>query len=181
MHDAAYEYVKRITDAIDFTGATVLEIGSYDVNGTVRPLFGSVDEYIGIDKRDGPGVDLVTESFDGGESFDVVVCCEVLEHTDDPQGIIATAWQALKPGGVLILTAAGPGRTPHNTMGYPNLDGEHYANVEAADLVDWLGGWKAAVVEENKDAKDVYAIAEKPRKKAKKEKGEGANTDNLSG
>jgi len=40
----------------------VLEVGSYDVNGSVRPLFKNrqrFPSYTGIDMREGPGVDMV--------------------------------------------------------------------------------------------------------------------------
>ncbi|MBF0282149.1 MAG: hypothetical protein HQM07_06250 [Zetaproteobacteria bacterium] len=42
----------------NFNGANILEVGSYDHNGTVRPAFTSFqpNEYIGIDICEGPGV-----------------------------------------------------------------------------------------------------------------------------
>ena len=41
-----------------FVCDSVLECGSYNVNGSVRDLF-AVREYIGLDWRPGPGVDVV--------------------------------------------------------------------------------------------------------------------------
>jgi len=39
------------------------------------------------------------------ESFDVVLCCEVLEHMDvDPMYMLAEVNRVLKPGGLLVLT-----------------------------------------------------------------------------
>ncbi len=38
------------------------------------------------------------------ESFHVVVCTEVLEHTLNPFGAVAEMYRLLKPGGVLLLT-----------------------------------------------------------------------------
>jgi 2-polyprenyl-6-hydroxyphenyl methylase/3-demethylubiquinone-9 3-methyltransferase len=36
------------------------------------------------------------------ESFDVVYCCDVLEHVDDPGQVIAETARVLKPGGVYL-------------------------------------------------------------------------------
>ena len=67
-------------------GARILEIGSYDVNGTVRQLFGGSREYVGVDLPPGPGVDRVGfghEIDDPEASFDVAISGECFEH--DPE------------------------------------------------------------------------------------------------
>jgi hypothetical protein len=56
------------------SGAKVLEIGSYDVNGSLRSLFAKAGEYTGVDLKEGPGVDLVAfghqiDALDG--SYDI--------------------------------------------------------------------------------------------------------------
>jgi hypothetical protein len=60
----------------------VLEYGSYNINGSVRDYFGSVQKYIGIDWRVGPGVDLVSlaHNVDLPECFDTVISASLLEH-----------------------------------------------------------------------------------------------------
>jgi hypothetical protein len=40
-------------------GASVLEIGSYYVNGSVRKVFVSAGRYVGVDLIEGSGVDVV--------------------------------------------------------------------------------------------------------------------------
>lgn len=65
-----------------FVGQKVLEVGSLDVNGSVRRLFSGCD-YTGLDVAAGPGVDIVCEgqNYDAPDaSFDVVLSCEVMEH-----------------------------------------------------------------------------------------------------
>jgi SAM-dependent methyltransferase len=39
----------------------------------------------------------------GGETFDAVICSEVLEHTRDPRVVLAEASRVLKPGGRLLI------------------------------------------------------------------------------
>lgn len=36
--------------------------------------------------------------------FDVVVCQEVLEHVDNPPGVVSDIWTYLKPGGTAVIT-----------------------------------------------------------------------------
>ena len=37
-------------------------------------------------------------------TFDVVTCCEVIEHLENPRGVFRNLWSLLKPGGTLLLT-----------------------------------------------------------------------------
>jgi ubiquinone biosynthesis O-methyltransferase len=39
-----------------------------------------------------------------GRSFDAIVSTEMIEHVYDPDVVIANCWQALRPGGKLLLT-----------------------------------------------------------------------------
>lgn len=103
--------------------ACVLEVGSYDVNGSVRELYPSsiAKSYVGVDIAPGPGVDVVwpaerlVERF-GLESFDVVVSTEMLEHVADWRLAVAQMKLVLRRGGRLILTTRSPGFGLH---GFP--------------------------------------------------------------
>lgn len=152
MHPAAYEWVARHARP----GRT-LDIGGRDINGTVRALFG--DDYTALDLVDGPGVDVVADvcSYQA-KKFDVIVCCEVLEHTD--ADILGAAYRLLRKGGLLIVTAAGPGRQPHSAVdGGPLREGEYYRNVEPFELEQSLAGWSSSEVDVS--GEDVRAVATK--------------------
>lgn len=130
MHAEAREFIARCREEL-----SILEIGSRDVNGGIRDLFPGWD-YLGIDTTDGPGVNVVADgaTFDTPKRFDVVVCCEVFEHTANWPKIVTNAAKLLKPGGVFMGTAAGPGRPAHNCDGTPHDGKEHYENIDPASL-----------------------------------------------
>lgn len=160
MHHQAISYVAQFsTDAT----VKVLDIGGRDVNGTCRPLFPRAD-YLAVDLRDGPGVDIVADvtTWNTRRRFDLVVCTEVLEHCPDWQALVVAAAKFLRRGGRLILTAAGPGRAPHSAHDGGNLRaGEHYANIEPAELAAVLGDLKFQDIDVRHVGEDVQATAVK--------------------
>ena len=85
----------------------VLEVGAYDVNGTIRDLFPQ-DGYVGLDIREGPGVDMVADIINPPkillERFNTVVCCETLEHISKFWVAMEKMYDALLPGGLFIGT-----------------------------------------------------------------------------
>lgn len=108
MHDSVMTYVERLVRTHGLAGKATLEVGSLDVNGSVRPLFTGL--YHGIDMRDGPGVDEVAnaENLARHDSrWEVVVCTETLEHVRRPWVAVKEMADALSYGGWLILTARG--------------------------------------------------------------------------
>jgi SAM-dependent methyltransferase len=95
----------------------ILEMGSFDVNGTVRSLFKGAS-YIGVDIAPGPGVDVVAFGHEfqaPDESFDVVLSCECFEH--DPYWVdtFGNMFRLAKPGAVIAFTCASTGRLEHGT------------------------------------------------------------------
>jgi SAM-dependent methyltransferase len=102
-------------------GDRVLDVGSMDVNGTVRSLFFRAKEYVGIDMRPGKDVDRVMlaedlpKHFEAGY-FDVVVCSNALEHMEFWEDAIRGMWFVLKEGGTLTLVTPTKEKGRH---GYP--------------------------------------------------------------
>lgn len=139
MHEAVTDWVGRYTPGVE----RVLELGSRNINGSVRSLFVDAVDYVGVDPVPGRDVDIVG---DGAtvfvpRSFDMAVCTEVLEHVDDiiAAGIIANAFRHLVPGGRFVMTCAGPGRAPHSAIDeLPIRPWEFYRNVDSALLEKWL-------------------------------------------
>jgi SAM-dependent methyltransferase len=104
-----------VYDRIDLVTAPVLDVGSRDVNGSVRPLCPT--PYFGIDIEDGDGVD---EVYDGHtipfpkNSFQTVICTEVFEHAHRPWRLAEEILRVLRPGGVALVTARANGFQRHD-------------------------------------------------------------------
>lgn len=166
MHLGAKAFVARALPALQPV-SRVLEVGSRNINGTVRDLFPAVDLYHGIDLHPGLGVDEVADvfAFDPGDmTFDCVVCCETLEHMDPAQQpvFVARLVDLLETGGVLILTAACEPRAPHSHIdGCQLRPGEAYGNVPHEALRTWLdeAGAPLRVLDGDPVHGDVYAVA----------------------
>ncbi len=162
MHLEAYAWVAKhaTTDRV-----TVLDIGGRNINGTVRDLFPNAESYTALDIRAGDGVDIVANAATWAPTgtWDVVVCCEVFEHTDQWPAICLTAFKALRPGGVFIATMAGPGRAIHSGVdGGPFLyPGEQYGNVHGFALRRQLEacGFLDITVDEQVHSSDTRAAA----------------------
>lgn len=141
----------------------MVDIGSRDINGTVRHLFPNAD-YVGVDPVDGPAVDVVGDgtTWRPDEPVDVVVCCEVFEHTDAWPAICENAAAMLKSGGLFVVTCAGPGRGPHSAVdGRGIRDGEHYANVSIGELADVLEACGFVGIVTDQAGTDTRAAARK--------------------
>lgn len=112
VHESVLAFVAAHREASE---PPVLEVGSYNVNGSVRELLPT--PYTGVDVQPGPGVDMVA---DAGElpfpdaAFGTVVSTEMLEHALDPVACIAEMVRVLRPGGLLLVTARGNGFPHHN-------------------------------------------------------------------
>jgi len=100
-----------------FDGKKVLEIGSLNINGSVRTFFNEVD-YTGIDVAEGLGVDLVSKGEDfasPANSFDVIISCECMEHNPMYEKTWLNMLRLLKNDGLIIMTCATFGRAQHGT------------------------------------------------------------------
>ncbi len=144
MHPEVGDWVERCI-AAHGPFAHVLEIGGRDINGSVRPLFGTRCTYTVVDIVAAPEVDFVGDAVALAREgllptgVDCVVSTEALEHYPAPADVVDAAHELLRPGGVFIATMAGPGRHPHSGLVEgPPQPGEHYRNIDPDELTAWL-------------------------------------------
>lgn len=166
MHSEAFEWVSRYrTDE----PVTVLDVGGRNINGSPRGLFPNATVYRVLDIIDGPNVEIVADAatWTPDREYDVVIAAEVFEHTFVWPQICATAHKALKPGGRLIATMAGPGRPEHSAVdgGWHLHPGEYYGNVDPQMLRRVLEGcgFTDITVDQRQSPADVRAVATKER------------------
>ncbi len=140
MHKSVHAYVASEIVGRGLADKSVLEVGSYDVNGTVRDLF--TGPYRGVDSRPGPGVDEAIEvgpSFPGFRRHDVGLCLEVLEHARRPWDVVLALVFAVKHEGIIILTARGyDSRGVFPIHDYPG-DYWRFTPTALAEMLEWAG------------------------------------------
>jgi SAM-dependent methyltransferase len=128
-------------------GARVLEIGAYDVNGSVREQFAGASSYVGVDLAAGPGVDLVSyghevDHADG--TYDVALSGECFEHDPHWRETFQNMVRLTRPGGLVAFTCASRGRPEHGTTrtlvgdspGTQAQGLDYYRNLDASDFAD---------------------------------------------
>ena len=154
MHDSVMQFVQEQVTRHRLGDKHVLDVGSLDVNGSVRAMF--TNGYVGVDMREGKNVDHVLNAhglsaFFDLASFDAVVCCEMLEHDDAFWVSMREMNRVLKPGGRLILTTRGLGFPLHE---YP--DDLWRFTVSAGRKLAEIAGLKEVSVTEDPQASGIF-------------------------
>lgn len=125
-------------------GKKVLEIGSYDVNGSIRNVFNGT-EYLGVDLFEGPGVDVVSSGHLLNlppKTFDVAISSECFEHNPFWVETFKNMYRMTADSGMLIITCASRGRLEHGTTrttpemspGSQKVGWDYYKNLREADF-----------------------------------------------
>lgn len=169
-HEAQNQYFRKVREEYPdhFEWSNVLEVGSLNINGTVRDLFAHCN-YVGVDLEYGPGVDLAIQGQDlkfRDGAFDTTISAECFEHNPYWAETFANMVRMTRPGGLVTFTCAGDGRPEHGTARsdvgsspltvfagwdyYQNLNPQHFYDA------DLLGGFKTIEFEENKADFDLY-------------------------
>lgn len=117
MHRTSFEEMEHamcryLADRFD-APLSVLDVGARKVRDgfgrTYRELMPPAWRYTGCDVDSGDNVDLVMlEPYriqDVGESFDVVISGQCLEHVELPHLLVCEMARMLRPGGWLLVTA----------------------------------------------------------------------------
>jgi SAM-dependent methyltransferase len=145
-HVQQNEYMSTVRSLFPsyFANGRVLEIGSMDLNGTVRSFFSGCD-YVGLDVAPGPCVDVVCggHDYDGASAtFDVVLSCEAMEHNPHWEQTFSNMIRLCRPGGMVLFTCATDGRPEHGTkkstpecsLASQSIGWDYYRNLKASDF-----------------------------------------------
>lgn len=121
-HKEQVEFIKNIKKIYpnSFYNKNVLEIGSLNINGSVRDFFTKC-VYIGLDIDKGPDVDVVCIGHeynmpDG--SFDTVISCECFEHDPYYLQTFQNMIRLCKTKGLIMFSCATIGRKEHGTKDF---------------------------------------------------------------
>lgn len=119
MHQSSYKnmtaFRERYLAGRERESLVIADLGSYDVNGSYRPLFGETAwRYLGLDVSPGPNVDIALKDPYrwpelGSDSADVVISGQALEHIEYFWLTMLEISRILKPGGLCCLIAPSGG------------------------------------------------------------------------
>ena len=155
MHKSSLEHVERLVGRYlvhqHHKPLEIIDIGSYDVNGSYKPFFDRPGwKYTGVDLAAGPNVEVVLQSpyrlpF-ASHSVDVIVSGQAFEHVE----FFWLTWmemaRVLKPGGMIFLLA--PSRGPEHRFPqdcwrfYPDAY-RALAKYTRMDLLEVSTDWEA--------------------------------------
>ena len=145
-HYAQQAFIESTKVAVPqwFESVKVIEVGSLDINGTVRDFFTN-SRIIGIDLGPGPGVDLIMRGEELSDfflpnAFHVAISTECFEH--NPEWEKSFVNMTSLAANAVIFTCAGPGRPEHGTSRtdtgsspYTAMESEYYKNLSAEDFL----------------------------------------------
>lgn len=161
-HDSCSIFVRNAISQNDIKGKNVLEVGSCDINGSLREFIEGYapNGYVGVDIQEGPGVDQVCSADGlvdhfGPSKFDMLVSTEMLEHVRDWRAVISNFKNVLDPNGVLVLTTRSKG---FNFHGYP-FDFWRY---EVSDMERIFSDFIIESLESDTEIPGVFIRARKP-------------------
>ncbi len=114
MHLSAYQnleyfYKKYCGEFSD--NSIILDFGSYDVNGTSKPIF-EKHKYIGVDISEGPNVDLILKDYklDLESNYaDAIVSSSCFEHDELFWLTFNEICRLTKPNGLIYIMAPSAG------------------------------------------------------------------------
>jgi SAM-dependent methyltransferase len=114
MHKSAYNNIENYTDRflkkIEGKQAKILDVGSMDVNGTLKPIFKNRGwQYTGIDISAGKNVDIVLSNHYKypfpDNTFDAAVSSSCFEHDEMFWLTFKEVVRVIKDGGYFFLCA----------------------------------------------------------------------------
>ena len=145
-HLSQMDFVKRVKHQFSksFSNTRVLEVGSFNINGSVRQYFTGCD-YLGVDIVEGKDVDLVGRAHEldiPKKSFDVAISCECFEHDKYWIETFMKMYASVKDDGLIVFTCATDGRPEHGTTATSPQDSpltnDYYKNLNEQHFRTWF-------------------------------------------
>lgn len=153
----------------DVEGKRVIEVGSYNVNGSLRDFVLSFkpSKYIGVDIQPGKCVDEICNADDllakfGKNSFDFVLSTEMLEHVEHWQKVISNFKNICCEGGIILITTRSKGFGKHD---YPT----DYWRYEIDDMKKIFEDCEIKALEKDTRHPGVFVRVVKPIKFVEKD------------
>jgi ubiquinone/menaquinone biosynthesis C-methylase UbiE len=159
-----FEFAKSLYPEY-FRGTTVIEVGSLNINGTIRDFYENC-QYLGVDVGEGKDVDLVCGGHElefPDESFTVAVSAECFEHNPYWKETFFNMHRVASQ--FVIFTCASEGRPEHGTTRTSpqdsplTLDWSYYQNLSETDFLsnfDLTKMFREWSFFYNKSSKDLY-------------------------
>jgi lipopolysaccharide biosynthesis protein/SAM-dependent methyltransferase len=140
MHKSALKYgeffFSTYFNSDDTYQLRIIEIGSQDINGSLRQFSPANAIYFGVDFVSGPGVDvLIADPYHlpfESDSVDSVICSSVFEHSEFFWMLFLECLRILKPNGLMYINAPSNGKVHR----YP-IDGWRFYPDAGHALVKW--------------------------------------------
>ena len=163
-HQQQLDFVQSVKDEFPeyFKGTKVLEVGSLNINGSVRQFF-EPDQYIGCDLGEGDGVDIVCQGHElpyPNESFDVVISCECFEHDKHWEKTFQKMIDLVRKGGLVIFSCATIGRAEHGTTRTSPADApftnDYYRNLREEDFNQFKSSFDSYRFSQCLSPRDLY-------------------------
>lgn len=141
-----------------FSNTHVVEMGSLDINGSVRQIFDGA-HYVGVDLGPGPGVDVVAAGhlFDEPTgSYDCAISANCFEHNPYWLETFTNMLRLVREDGLVMFTCASTGFREHGTSrSAPESSPltvakgwQYYRNLRERDFTSkldlrrWLSDWR---------------------------------------
>lgn len=109
MHDTARETGRAFFETYGPGKKSVLDVGSLDVNGTLKPYVSDEMNYCGVDISSGPNVNVVLDDPHRFpfvcEEFDLIVSTSCFEHDDMFWLTFAEMCRVVSVGGFIYISA----------------------------------------------------------------------------
>jgi SAM-dependent methyltransferase len=141
-HQSQLDFVSNVRDSFpkQFVNSKVLEVGSLNINGTVRIFFQDCD-YVGVDIGPGKDVDLICPGHELTfpiNTFDTTISCECFEHDKFWVRTFKKMYDLTKHNGLVVFSCATIGRPEHGTTRTSPADApftnDYYRNLTAEDF-----------------------------------------------